>query len=255
MFTDDILKIPEKSEEIKVDCSKCRGLEECETMGFKVVVRELYGKPYKVWEKCPKREKLETELKYQRALRTSGLPISYQDKTFENFEPGLNIDAVNRIKKYLEEKLWRKGKGLILIGGVGTGKTHLASAIVHELAKQDIFVLFIFVPDFLDELRETYEENYEDDEDKFELVKNARVLVLDDLGTERITDWTREKITQLINYRYSNALPTIITTNLTTQELGARIGERALSRLLGMSEIIPILGEDWRVKNASKRKS
>ncbi len=254
-FTDDILKSPENSEEIKVDCSKCGGLEECETMGFRVVVRELYSKPYKVWEKCPKREKLETELKYQKALRTSGLSPQYQKKTFENFEVGVNINAVNSIKKYLNEKSWQEGKGLILIGGVGTGKTHLASAIVHELARQDVFALFIFVPDFLDEIRAMYDENYDEEEDKFELVKNARVLVLDDLGTERITDWAREKITQLINHRYNNALATIVTTNLTLDELKNRIGERAYSRLIGMSEVVPVLGEDWRVKNVYKRKN
>lgn len=240
----------------KTKCAKCNGLESCETQGYIKFYKELNGKMYEVYQKCAKREKFETELRYQRTLRSSGLPKEYYDKTFDNYDATNNTDAVNKIKQYLLEKAWQEGKGLILIGPTGTGKTHLVAAILQYLAKHDVYVLFVFVPDFLDELREMYREDYSDDveeEDKFELVKTVRVLILDDLGTERITDWTREKITQLINYRYSNALPIIATTNLSPSELKVRLGERAYSRLIGMSEIIPIVGEDWRLKHVSKR--
>lgn len=243
------------TENIQMKCEKCKGLEECETYGYIAVEKELDGRIYEVYQKCTKREKYETELRYQKALRTSGIPKEYMNKTFDNYDAGKNKEAVQKIREYIERRLWREGRGLIIVGPVGTGKTHLASAIVHELAKQDIFVLFVFVPDFLDEIRETYDEEYDEEEDKFELAKNARVLVLDDLGTERITEWTKEKITQLINYRYNNILPTIITTNLIGKELIDRIGERAYSRLVGVCEIIPIVGDDWRVRNVSKRKN
>lgn len=233
-------------------CKNCISLETCETKGFIVHKVEWGGRIYDVYEKCSKRKKFETEMRYQRALRSSGLPKDYLNKTFDNFNVGKNKSVVEKIKQYLSEERWKEGKGLIITGKTGVGKTHLASAIVHELSKQDVFVLFIFVPDFLDEIRDSYDEEQEQEESKFELAKNARVLILDDLGTERITDWTIEKITQLLNYRYSNSLATIVTTNYVGQKLKERIGERAYSRLMGMCEEILILGEDWRLKRAIK---
>lgn len=239
----------------EMSCHNCPGIERCQTFGYIIKRIEYEGREYEVWEKCPKKEKRDLEIRYQKALRSSGLPPEYINKTLANFEPEQNSEALSRIKKYITEERWRQGMGLILVGPVGVGKTHLASGIIHELSKRDIFVLFLFVPDFLEELRDTYDEDYEEEEDKFELAREAQVLVLDDLGTERITDWAKEKITQLLNYRYNNILPTIVTTNLTLKEMEERIGERALSRLLGRSEIIPIVGKDRRVKNASKGKN
>jgi len=235
---------------MRVDCAECKGIENCPPSGYFSTRKELDGREYEVWVKCSKRERLETELRYKKALRLSGIPIAYWDKNFANFEEGQNKKAIQKIQEFLRESRWKEGKGLLLVGPVGAGKTHLAAAIVHELSKQDVFVLFVFVADLLDALRETYDAEYEEQENLFDLVREARVLVLDDLGTEKISEWTIEKITQILNYRYNNKLSTIVTTNLVPQELRRRIGERAFSRLMGMCEVIPIVGEDWRLKNA-----
>jgi DNA replication protein DnaC len=107
------------------------------------------------------------------------------------------------------------------------------------------------VPDFLDEIRASYHEDDEDDYDRespFELAKQSTVLILDDLGTEKITEWAREKLLQLINYRMNNQLATIITTNLSLNDISERLGQRVHSRLKAMCEEIKIIGKDRRVE-------
>jgi DNA replication protein DnaC len=232
------------------DCDNCPGLENCSSKGYLIAFEELDGKYYQVYMKCSKLKMAEEKMRYERNIRSSGLPTNYRDKTFDNFEIGMNEKAISRIKEYLKNKEWRDGKGLYITGMVGCGKTHLAAAIVHELAKQNVYTLFVFVPDFLDELRSTYDEKNQDEEreDPFELAKRSTVLVLDDLGTEKVTEWANEKLLQLINYRWNYALATIITSNYKMKDLSERLGQRIYSRIKGMCEEIIINGEDRRSK-------
>jgi len=236
------------------DCETCPGLENCSSKGYLVAFEELDGRIYQVYSKCAKLKMEEQKMRYARNIRTSGLPRNYLDKTFENFEVGRNEKAIKRIKEYLQNKEWRDGRGLYITGTVGCGKTHLAAAIVHELARQNVYTLFVFVPDFLDEIRSTYDDKNQDEEreNPFELAKISTVLILDDLGTEKVTEWANEKLLQLINYRTSNNLTTIITSNYTLQELPGRLGQRIYSRIKGACEEIIINGEDRRAKRGGK---
>ena len=233
------------------NCEKCPGLENCPTKGYLISHEEIDGKMYQVYNKCSRLKMYETQIRYSRNIRTSGLPKAYLSKTFDNYDASLNERSIERIKQYLKNKEWRNGHGLFITGPVGCGKTHIASAIVHELAKENIYTLFVFVPDFLDEIRDFYHEDDEDDYDRenpFELAKQSTVLVLDDLGTEKITEWAREKLLQLINYRMSHQLATIITTNLSLKDISERLGERIHSRIENMCEVINIIGQDRRVE-------
>ena len=230
-------------------CDSCPGLVRCPTKGYLITHEEIDGRIYQVYAKCPKLKMFEIQLRYSRNIRTSGLPKAYMNKTFDNFDASLNEKAIERIKEYLKNKEWRRGYGLFITGSVGCGKTHIASAIVHELAKENIYTLFVVVPDFLDEIRSSYyedDEDYYDRENPFDLAKQSTVLVLDDLGTEKITEWAREKLLQLINYRMNYQLATIITSNLSMSDISERLGERIHSRLKAMCEEIKIVGKDRR---------
>ncbi len=104
---------------------------------------------------------------------------------------------------------------LVLAGASGCGKTHLAAAIAHQRVEHDQGdVMFIVTPDLLDHLRAAFSPNAATPYDRrFDEIKKTPLLVLDDLGTESATPWAKEKLFQLLNYRYSALLPTVITTS------------------------------------------
>ena len=121
---------------------------------------------------------------------------------------------------------------LVLSGASGCGKTHIAAAVVNRLLDRGEPALFVVVPDLLDHLRAAYQPAADVGYDElFERVRNAPVLVLDDLGTQAPTPWAQEKLFQLINHRFNTRLPTVVTTNL----LPERIDERLRTRLTDAS--------------------
>ena len=153
--------------------------------------------------------------------------------TFENFEPRGRIglgpiqsdsieNAFNQSKHFAQKQQgW-----LLLQGGYGTGKTHLAAAIANSAVELNIATIFITVPDLLDTLRYTYQNADESFEERFEEVRQAPLLILDDFGTQNATNWAQEKLFQILNYRYTNRLPLVVTTNLSLNEIEGRIRSR-----------------------------
>lgn len=116
---------------------------------------------------------------------------------------------------------------LVFLGVNGCGKTHLAAAIVNYRFQHGQTALFIVVPDFLDHLRSTFSpEGRMSYDELFEQVRNAPLLVLDDLGAQSTTRWAQEKLYQVVNYRYNARLATVVTTNCSLDELDNRIASR-----------------------------
>jgi DNA replication protein DnaC len=129
-------------------------------------------------------------------LQMSNL-AAFQDKTFETFDTEMR--GVKRAYHRAVEFAQRPTGWLVFFGNYGVGKTHLASAIANELLKQNYRVLFAVVPDLLDHLRSTFGPSSEIQYDqRFEMIRDASVLILDDLGTENTTPWAREKLFQLL---------------------------------------------------------
>ncbi|MCG3210666.1 MAG: Chromosomal replication initiator protein DnaA [Anaerolineae bacterium] len=134
---------------------------------------------------------------------------------------------------------------LILLGGYGCGKTHLAAAIANHQIEQGNPALFVLVPDLLDHLRGTYSptSNVTYDQ-RFEDIRTASLLILDDLGSHNTTPWAQEKLFQLFNYRYNAQLPTVVTTNHELEEIDRRIRSRIIDP--DLSRIMTILAPDFR---------
>ncbi|MDA8235552.1 MAG: ATP-binding protein [Clostridia bacterium] len=135
--------------------------------------------------------------------------------------------------------------GLLLTGQVGSGKTYLACCIANALMDKGVSVLMVVVPDLLDEIKATYDQGRSgSDYSEQQLLDSARqvdVLILDDLGAHNYTDWTRNKIFSIINYRLNNQLPTIITSNLSLKELKEYLGERTTSRIIQMCRVYRLI--------------
>jgi DNA replication protein DnaC len=115
---------------------------------------------------------------------------------------------------------------LLLQGGYGCGKTHLAAAIANFAVDLGVPTLFITVPDLLDTLRFAYSDPEETFENRFEEIRRSTLLILDDFGTQNATPWAQEKLFQIINYRYINHLPLVVTTNLLLEQIDGRIRSR-----------------------------
>lgn len=130
---------------------------------------------------------------------------------------------------------------LILGGPSGTGKTHLAAAIANRQIEKGTEAFFAVVPDLLDHLRATFAPNSDVTYDQlFESVRNAPLLVLDDLGAQSGSPWAQEKLFQVLNHRFNAELPTVITTNLRLSELDerlrARLEDKQLARVVYVQE-------------------
>jgi DNA replication protein DnaC len=116
---------------------------------------------------------------------------------------------------------------LILVGPSGCGKTHLASAIANERLSLGFPLFFITIPDLLDHLRSAFSPSSEIPYDEFfDKVRNAPLLILDDLGTQSSTPWAKEKLDQLLNHRFNGELPTVITISIPVEQLEERIRTR-----------------------------
>ncbi|RME57531.1 MAG: AAA family ATPase [Caldilineae bacterium] len=116
---------------------------------------------------------------------------------------------------------------LLLTGGYGCGKTHLAAAIANARLDRGQPALFVVVPDLLDHLRTTFgPESHITYDELFEQVRTTRLLILDDLGAQSTTPWAQEKLYQILNHRYNAQLPTVITTNQRLEDIDQRLRSR-----------------------------
>lgn len=172
--------------------------------------------------------------------------VNFKRRTDLSMEQQDNMDAAYR----LAFDFAKNPEGwLVFMGETGCGKTHLAAAIVnyrYEIGKP---ALFVVVPDFLDHLRSAFNPESKVSYDQlFESVKTAPLLVLDDFGEQSTNPWVREKLYQLINYRYNSRLPTVITTRYSLDEIMAGLDASISSRLVDrqISVTFNIMAPDFR---------
>jgi DNA replication protein DnaC len=167
-----------------------------------------------------------------RLFRFSNLD-ELQHLTFETFNPQGRVGIGEQQQKSIEQGFNQAHAyaqnlegWLLLQGPFGCGKTHLAAAIANQCVALGVPTLFLTVPDLLDSLRFTYGDENVSFEERFDQIRTATLLILDDFGTQSATEWAREKLFQILNYRYINRLPTVVTTNLALAQIEGRMRSR-----------------------------
>jgi DNA replication protein DnaC len=184
--------------------------------------------------------------------REESRPLSnleaFKRLTFRTFDS--SVAGVKEAFNYAREFARDPHDWIVLRGGYGCGKTHLAAAIGNEALSRGQHVIFAVVPDLLDHLRSAYAPSSDIEYDElFQRIREAPLLILDDLGTENTTPWAEEKLYQIINYRYNNQMPTVITTN--RDRLDGRIQSRISDRRLCREFLID--ASDYRQRPNDRR--
>jgi DNA replication protein DnaC len=191
-----------------------------------------------------------------RAYQLSRIPRKFLSKTLAAFQTRspqhkhIVHDARAFLKTFKGNAAENASKGMLLSGKEGTGKTHLAVAILKEVIEKGYSGLYWNVPELFLELRRRMEDKSEEHESElFDHANRVDLLVLDDLGAERTSDYVLDRLYVLINGRYQNDTATIITTNRTIPELRQQIGPRITSRIGEMCVLLEFPAGDFRLQN------
>lgn len=204
----------------------------------------------------------------ERRIAAARIPERYRRCSLDNFDADFRgahrtLDAARLVCERYVEAFPDVSYGLMFTGPAGTGKTHLAVAVLRELIeRQGIHGLFAEYRDLLREIQESYNPVSETSElQVLRPLLDADVLLLDELGARRPTAWVQDTVTHLLNDRYNSQRITLITTNYSDEggpdrpTLQERVGDRLRSRLHEMCRTVPVQGEDYRrlVKSAAYR--
>lgn len=236
----------------------------CEVCGKDLTIKTIRigDESFEVAERCECKIKAD-ELQRDADVRNSiiqglryysGMSKRGLDCTFGGFlSTEQNKDAKIICMDYAKNfhKLGKKKNGLMIMGTYGTGKTHLACAIANELIENQTELINKTMQDLLSEIKKSFNEF--SNSSILEDYKTVPLLIIDDMGKEQSTEWSISTIYDIINGRYENYLPTIITTNFNSQKLKQELGngsvaEALVDRLYEMCIPVIIGGGSWRVK-------
>lgn len=153
------------------------------------------------------------------------------------------------IAKSFVKDFGKRCDNLLLIGGTGTGKTHLSSAIARELIHLGHDVIYDSTQNIISDYEaERFRSGYSQEESKTEKYTTCPLLILDDMGTEFVNQFTLSVMYNLLNTRQNKGLSTIISTNLSPEELARKYEDRIYSRIIGTSKILAFKGKDLRLE-------
>lgn len=256
---DKLIEINEAREHAE-KCASCTGLEHCTTgrEGWRSLIERdsYFDRLYLCVGRCHFARAEDERRRTESLLRSARIPRRLSECTFATYR----VDEHNRhaYDAALSVADDPDGEGLLLAGNNGTGKSHLAASILHHRVQSGRAGAFVTFPDLLAEIRSSYDrESGVRSSDLIDLVSETPLLILDDVGAERVTEWASEQLFLVINRRYQARLQTIITTNHPRLSdlanwVGGLQGKRIVSRLAEMCRVVVLTGPDRRLMGGSR---
>ena len=242
------------------NCSRCKSLEECKNKmtGYMYVPREKGTTLIFEYTACPYKLAELKKNEYKENIMLFETPKALMEASIKN----IHTDDKNRVEviKYFKHFMdhyndLEKPKGVYLHGNFGTGKSYLVAALLNELAKKDVNCAIVYVPEFLRVLKASFDSDYED---KYNYIKKVPVLLLDDIGAENLTQWSRDEILgTILQYRMDEKLPTFFTSNLDLNQLEEHFSmtssgidkikaRRIIERIMYLSKEFKLTSENMR---------
>ena len=204
------------------NCKNCKSLFDCKNK-----IKGYCYTPIKEeniinfsYDECKKLQKKEKEDYYKNNLSLMELPKELKEASFKNIykDDKARLPIIKYFKEFMDNyDNEEKPKGIYLTGSFGSGKTYLIASLFNEMAKRGVKSILIYYPEFLRSLKSSFGTNYNDNYDS---IKRIPLLLLDDIGAENVSNWSRDEVLgPILQYRMENHLPTFFTSNLTLEEL------------------------------------
>lgn len=187
----------------------------------------------------------------------SDLGDRFENASFDNYQTRPGAENAEKISRYYAENFDEFGLESILLWGVpGNGKSHLAAAVHNQLRKKGKVVVFVSMPELLKRIKATFGNgNNESEQQILKALNICDLLIIDDIGAEKTSEWVQEIIFLIIDNRYRRNKPVMATSNLEPKELAERIGKRSYDRILEISQPIENKASSYRRQVAKGRLS
>lgn len=240
------------------NCLDCKSIHECKN---RVVGHYLFPENNEsltfCYKKCKYQKKLDDTNKEPKNIHIFNASKNLASATMKNIiMDGNRTEIMKWMDNFIQN--YEKGKtkkGLYLHGTFGCGKSYLIAALFNEMAKKNVKSAIIFWPEFLRNLKESFDTDYSQ---LMEYIKNVELLLIDDIGAENVTPWSRDEILcTILQYRMDNSLPVFITSNLNIKELESHYTNtknesdsikaiRIMERIKYLSDDIELIGKNLR---------
>ena len=204
------------------NCINCKGLDTCKNKvpgyAYTPIAKEkMIEFSYVI---CKYQQEEENKTAYKKNLELFEMPKDIKNASFKDMykDDKARVPIVKYFKEFIDNyDKEEKPKGIYLNGSFGSGKTYLVAALFNELAKKGVRSILIYYPEFLRSLKASFQTNYDE---QFNSIKKVPLLLLDDIGAENCSNWSRDEVLgPILQYRMDNHLPTFFTSNLTLDEL------------------------------------
>ena len=243
-----------------MNCRDCKSLAGCKNKveGYRYTPEKEKNIIRFSYLACKWNVLAQKENAYKENLELFDMPLEIKEASLKEVytDDKSRIPIIKYFKEFMDKYQKKENpKGLYLTGSFGSGKTYLIAALLNELAKKEIHCALVYYPEFLRSLKSSFQTDYSE---KFDFIKTSPVLLLDDIGAENESNWSRDEVLgPILQYRMQNHLPTFFTSNLTLEELESSLAttssgvdkvkaRRIIERIKQLSEDIELITDNKR---------